>query len=77
MNSPIENRRKVAEGLYGPEFNGRGGHGDERWSRMLLDYNDMRYAEVMGGVNAKSDGTPSMNVGMERENRRLPHKKHF
>lgn len=44
---------------------------------MLLDYNDMRYAEAMGGVNMKSDGTPSMNVGKTRKNMRLPHPKHF
>lgn len=67
MNSPQENRRKVATGANAPIENTRRG-GDEQWSRMLLDINDMKYADALGGVNIKP--SPSGQ-------RRLPHRRHF
>ena len=72
MNTAEINRHMVATGLYAPIFNGRGPSGDERWSRMILNVLDMRYAEAYGMVNHKNDNTPSMFDG-----RRIPHRRHF
>lgn len=58
--------------MFGPVFNGRGAHGDERWARMLLNPLDMRFAEVYGMVNIRNDGRPDTFDG-----RRIAHRRHF
>ncbi len=43
MNNPAENRRKIAQGLSGPNPTK-----DEHWAKMIRDSDDQRFAEAHG-----------------------------
>jgi hypothetical protein len=70
MNSPAENRRRIAAGANAPTGNAKrgGANGDEAWSRMLLNHADMKFAADVGGVNIRPDNN---------EPKRLPHRRNF
>lgn len=77
MNSPAENRHRIATRADAPQGSYKhGGHaGDEAWSRMLLSYDDMHFAEVYGTVNIKADNSGWLNASPD--NKRLPHRRNF
>lgn len=65
MNSPANNRKRLAMDRCKAEPKNDRRSDGLAFERMLLNYNDMHYAERVGGLNIK--GTGRMNLPSTKE----------